>query len=128
LTLRLLADVLEKTATLEIGGRKLGGLLYADDIALMAETPEQMRRLLAVCESHSSANNYRFNPHKCETFSSAESYQLYGTFLPHCDSFKYLGIWFDSFGIDWKNHISKTFETAKESAFQGRGKNKDERI
>jgi hypothetical protein len=112
-----LADALDATATLEIGGRKVGGLFYADDIALMAETSDQMRRLLAVCESHSLANNYRFNPRKCETFSPADSYQLYGTFLPHCDSFKYLGIWFDSQGIDWNTHISKMIVRAKEAAF-----------
>jgi hypothetical protein len=39
-----LADALDATATLEIGSRKVGGLFYADDIALVAETHQQMRR------------------------------------------------------------------------------------
>jgi hypothetical protein len=111
-----LADELDAVATLEIGDRKTGGLFYADDIALMAESPEQMRRLLQVCEHHSMVNNYRFNPRKCETFADDGMYQLYGIVIPSTRSFKYLGIWFNKEGIDWPTHIRAIIAKAREAS------------
>lgn len=43
----------------------LAGLMYCDDIVLMANTKEELEQLVAICEEHSIKWNYRFNPKKC---------------------------------------------------------------
>ena len=111
-----LADAVDAAATFEIDGRRTGGLFYADDIALMAESEEQMKVLLQVCERYSIANNFRFNPKKCETFSAEGTFQLYGQDMPHTDVFKYLGIFFEKTGINWTMHVSKMVDKALAAA------------
>lgn len=46
-------------------------LAYADDLALIAETPEGMRRLLAAVEREAKTVGLRFNPAKCATLHVA---------------------------------------------------------
>ncbi|XP_072758320.1 uncharacterized protein [Anoplolepis gracilipes] len=62
--LRAVTDV---DAGFDLLGYRFNTFAYADDIALVAETPEGMRRLLAVAELEASSVGLRFNPAKCAT-------------------------------------------------------------
>jgi hypothetical protein len=110
-----LADESYSAPTFESGGRKTDGLFYVNDIAVIAETPELMRRLLDSCERHLIAKNHRFNTRKCETFSPEGTYQLYGTNMPSTTRFKYLGTYFSQEGIDWLLHIRTMITRAREA-------------
>ncbi|CAB3261608.1 unnamed protein product [Arctia plantaginis] len=48
-------------------GRRYNSLFYADDGALLADSPEGMRRLLEAAESGARAVGIEFNPSKCAT-------------------------------------------------------------
>jgi len=115
-----LAEELKAASTLRLGGMPVGGLFYADDIALVAEDVETMRRLLAVCERHSLANNYRFNVGKCKTFSPDGTFLIYDQLVPSCEVFKYLGIYFDKTAVLWTRHVKEMIEKADKvcTAFQ----------
>lgn len=111
-----LADDLDAATDLTVDGRPIGGLFYADDIALIADSPAKMKRLLRVCEEHSFRNNYRFNVRKCETFAPAGTYRIYGEPVIPTDRFKYLGIHFSAKGIDWPYHIDVITKKALKTA------------
>jgi len=48
-------------------GSTWSALAYADDIALLAQTPEGMERVLASVEAEAASVGLRFNPAKCAT-------------------------------------------------------------
>lgn len=86
----------------EGAGLWLNCLLYADDVVLIG-TAETMPRLLKKAEEHSFSLGYRWNPAKCVVVNSPSFFsgdvtplKLYGTALPVAESFKYLGIPFNS--------------------------------
>ncbi|XP_070166141.1 uncharacterized protein [Polyergus mexicanus] len=62
--LRAITDV---DAGFDLLGSRFSVLAYADDIALVADTPEGMQRLLAAAEDGASSVGLRFNPAKCAT-------------------------------------------------------------
>ena len=49
----------------QIGSRRVGGLLFADDMVLIADSPHMLHRALAVMEEHAALWRYRFNVGKC---------------------------------------------------------------
>ena len=51
----------------ELNGVKWSVMAYADDIALVSDTPEGMQRLLAAVEGEALSVGLRFNPAKCAT-------------------------------------------------------------
>ena len=87
--------------------------LFADDIAIVASTPDELQKCLEVCQEHSIQNNYRFGVPKCEVFlddfKDEDSVVIYNEQLPRSKMFKYLGVWFNSNGIDER----RCFEHAK---------------
>lgn len=100
---------------------QINSLLFADDIALIAENVTDMEMLLGLCESHSHINNYRFAPTKCELIidpvtlnamsrsSLGELLQLYGTPLRISPVATYLGCKVKHNGIEFiDQHISQT--------------------
>lgn len=78
-------------------------LLYADDIVLIARSPEVMTELLLKCEQHSILNMYRFNIKKCEHVNGYKNdeteFQLYSENIEKSNIVKYLGIDFDKKGL-----------------------------
>ena len=101
-----------KAGELSLGESKLSTFMYADDMAIVADNPLQMQRLLDICEQYSIAHRFRFNPRKCEVFG-CDKLRMYGELLPTTEIFKYLGVWFRPTGIDWKAHVGKMIEKAK---------------
>src|SRR3954447_6023833 len=48
----------------EIGGRQVRLLMYADDIVLLADSPEDLQRMLDVVTAYSTQWRFRLNPKK----------------------------------------------------------------
>ena len=77
-------------------------LMYADDIAIIGDARDVHMMLLAA-EQHSNLLGYRWSPTKCEILNAnpnAEPFTLYGTEIPRCSTFRYLGLPFSSNGLD----------------------------
>lgn len=94
----------EALAALEGGGLSLPGdlcikdLLYADDAAILAETPEDLNRMLSVCQQWAEENGFEFSVEKSKamvlagpTPSPFPDILLYGQPLEWVSEFKYLG-------------------------------------
>jgi hypothetical protein len=81
--------------------------MYADDVAILIENSEQLQELIPHIVEHSIANNYRFNPRKCEIMNTSSEVHIYNIEIPHCTTFKYLGVMVDSKGIRWDLHLER---------------------
>lgn len=88
-------------------------LLYADDIALVAENPAKLQAMLNVCADLSFTNNYRFNVKKCLYMSKLpHTFTLYDQPLPKVDICTYLGLPFSLKGLHiptWMDSVRKDF-------------------
>jgi hypothetical protein len=66
----MLQPLSDELATLPRGGASLPGgltvkdLLYADDTALLAETPEDLNAMLQVCQRWAEENGFTFSVEK----------------------------------------------------------------
>lgn len=94
-------------------GDPLTSFWYADDGAVVAQTPRKLQELMAAAEQFSIERNFRFSPTKCEVMNVNGAITVYGQPLPHCSQFKYLGVWFDKNGANWKLHFSKMVDKAR---------------
>ena len=81
-----------------IAGRRLAGLLFADDIVLLAESARELHAALAVMSEHARRWRYSFNNRKCAVMvagksgSTGEQWMLSGAPVAEVDSYKYLGV------------------------------------
>ena len=85
-----------------IGTKYYGGIIYADDVAIMAPSIEALNQLLKVCEKWANDNNLEFNPAKSQAicFSSKNKRwpkdipipaYLYGKLVETCTEIQHLG-------------------------------------
>ena len=95
------------------GGDPLTSFWYADDSAIVARNPGHLQQLLDVAEDYSWEINFRFNPAKCEVMNCPSPVTLYGDPLPTCSQFKYLGVWFNEDGADWRIHFDRMIDKAR---------------
>jgi hypothetical protein len=94
-----------------IGIKNFNVLMYADDIAVVASTAEEMNRLLTMCLEHSNNNNYRFSPKKCVFLSKMKPpkpIMMGNNELERVANFCYLGIYFNFKGFDKNAQIQAT--------------------
>ena len=80
-----------------VGKFTLSALGFADDIALIADTPESLQALIDNCAEWSRTNDMSFNVSKCKilvlnTSKKGLSFRLSDTEIDLVDSVKYLGI------------------------------------
>ena len=80
------------------GDLMIKDLLYADDISLLAESPEDLNRVLAVCQEWATENGFEFSVDKSKAMVLAgldppdlPSVEMYGQPLEWVKQFKYLG-------------------------------------
>ncbi len=82
----------------KIGSRTIAGLLYADDVVLIADSIEQLHVALGVMEQHARRWRYRFNASKCVVVAmrqrkpTDEAWRLGGEAVAEQRSYKYLGV------------------------------------
>ena len=86
----------------------IASFLYADDVALVADSSEHMQQLLGECEQHALSHGYRFAATKCVriTTTSDQPVFLHGLPLPTESSFPYLGVAFGLKGIASGAHVA----------------------
>lgn len=91
----------------------INSLLFADDVVLLGSA-SSTQKLLDICQSHSFSLGYRWNPlksaiihppHTSRYAPTIPPFTLYDQQIPVVSSFKYLGVYFNSTGIDNKTMI-----------------------
>jgi hypothetical protein len=97
----------------------IAALLYADDIALVADDEAHLQALLTTCELHANWYHYKFAPKKClivsDPLQETPQVKLHGTMLKQTSSFSYLGIPFTHKGIDGTTHALSLAQNALSS-------------
>jgi hypothetical protein len=100
----MLQSLSDEIATLPCGGASLPGgltlkdLLYADDMALLAESPEDLVTMLQVCQRWANENGFTFSVEKSKVMVLAGAnpqqmpiIDMYGEALEWVKVFQYLG-------------------------------------
>ena len=114
----------------EIYGRRVPLLMYADDIVLIARDPTELANMLKVVEEY--ARRWRFDinhgksgvvvvgPRKCKQEATNHKFSVAGGVLPHCDHYKYLGIEFASSrtSAKWNTYLNRIVKKASNVANQ----------
>ena len=106
--------------SLPLGNSRVNSILYADDIALLAESPGTMQSMLDCCSQFALANHFHWGTQKCELLPSLlpvplQPLSLQNESLKVTASFKYLGIFFNERGIDTDacvDRLGKSIEKA----------------
>jgi hypothetical protein len=103
-----------------LGDRALYSLLYADDVVLLAETEEQLQRMIDVVDKFCREWRLKINLKKSKVMVVAPSgaaptqgnWQFQGHAIDLVDRYKYLGIWFTN-KLLWDQHIKLVSESSK---------------
>ena len=74
------AGLQEAKAGIKIAGRNINNLRYADDTTLMAESKEELKRLLMKVEEESEKTGLKLNIQKTKIMASSSitSWQIHG--------------------------------------------------
>ena len=103
-----LSASLQAQARGSLNSLPIAALLYADDIALIADDEDHLKSMLTICEQHASWYHYSFAPRKCLIVSdptqTIPAVKLHGEDIQRTPSFNYLGIPFTHKGIDGAAH------------------------
>lgn len=114
-----LAGRLRTKTSIKLGKHSIAGLLYADDLAVVADTAEQLTDLLQICQAFSEERRFRFAPTKCEIVAAAEvdtgQCKLYGEPLKRSTNFSYLGVTLNAHGIDATGQVMRLCAKATEA-------------
>jgi hypothetical protein len=115
-------EMLEQMNTrspVEVGETRISCLAYADDIAVIARTAEEMTEKLMVAEAYAKKHRFEFAPQKCELLTSQQGIvvKLQGTPLKQVEVFTYLGIGFTQEGIAMEKHITRMCEKATQTKY-----------
>ena len=112
----------EHTNPVTLINKPLASLWFADDSALIAQSPEDLQGLLNICSSHSVTNNYKYAPQKSAILmnkygdkDAGSRLTLYNSPIPLTQNFKYLGSFFDSDGFSPDIHIHKMINKSQVS-------------
>jgi Reverse transcriptase (RNA-dependent DNA polymerase)/Endonuclease-reverse transcriptase len=108
-----------------VGSRRLALLLFADDIALLASSEDELRKMLAAVEAYAHKWRTSFNGEKCEVMETAtkravgeesdgdrEPWTIDGAPMKDTDHVRYLGVDLQRNG-KWDHHMERL--TAKAS-------------
>ena len=97
-----------------------GALLYADDVVLLAESPDELQKMLDMMGQYAEEWKFSFNASKSKTMvvgatSGSERWRIRGEEMEEVKAFKYLGVWFDR-GMRGNVQLEKMKEKAEEWA------------
>jgi hypothetical protein len=117
----LAKELAESGAGAKFEGVALPALLYADDVVLIADAPEQLQQLIDIVDRFCRRFHMEVNLTKSEVMPVGVTsthahypYSCQGTSLKLVRKYKYLGIWFSS-DMTWTEHISQTTAKAKKA-------------
>ena len=82
----------ESEAGIEIAGRNMNNLIWADDIILMAESKEELKSLLKVKESEKAGLKLKIKKTKIMAFSPITSWQIDQEKCGNSGRFYFLGL------------------------------------
>jgi hypothetical protein len=107
--------------SLPLGNSRVNCLLYADDIALVADSVESMQILLDYCTVFAHGRQFKWGISKCEVLLSridtpSPSLMLQHKSLNVNKTIKYLGVFFDKKGIDTNACVDKLGESIDKAA------------
>ena len=78
-----------------VGASYTGAFGYADDIALVALSPQSLRKMIGICEQYAKTYSITLNPYKskllCCNVDDIPPKFLYGEMIPSVGSDKHLG-------------------------------------
>lgn len=106
-----------------IGRTKIYALKYADDIAVVAETAEELAGMIRAAERFAGENNMEINAVKTKVMifrrggrrKVEEKWHINGNQIEVVNSFKYLGFWFTTRN-SYETHIRKMAGKAQRAA------------
>ena len=94
---------------IKIEGLNVNNLMYADDIALIANSPETLHKMLKFCETHANDNAYLFNASKTKVLykgtKNTETFGIEGRSIERVKIFKYLGLNFNVCGLEKREYL-----------------------
>ena len=85
------------SVAMKLDNQVVAAITYADDVALVAETPERANTLLRIADEAAARIGQKFNKRKCEWMAIGTQYKtarihMGGQALKQVDGYKYLGI------------------------------------
>ena len=111
----------DKRLGVKMDGTWCGGLMYADNVVLMAGSSAELQEMLDIVGRYRQRWKFRFNARKSKTMavgtSGGESWSISGEVMEEVEAFKYLGIW-----LDWKNERNVQVEGMREKAEEWAGR------
>ena len=87
-------------------------LLYADDSVLLAKKQSTLIKLVQAANNLYRDNGLKLSLNKCEVINCSESIEVDGHELILADSYKYLGVLFNSDGIDYDANANHYFKNS----------------
>ena len=107
-----------------LAGRRVALLMYADDIVLLASSPDEMQAMNAVATRFAYQHRFQFNGAKCGVmvFNAntltreavrAGKWEVFGETIEVVNSYTYLGTILDGNGLSWNSHVSGAILKAK---------------
>lgn len=113
----------DRDALVDTHGAKGNCLFFADDGAIYATNLAALQRLLSICNRWAVDNHMKFAPEKCEYIGPASEEELRaanlnlgGQPIHMKESAKYLGVFFNQFGLDMVKTATLRSQKAKDVA------------
>ncbi|OMJ07819.1 hypothetical protein AYI69_g11308 [Smittium culicis] len=96
---------------------KMCTLSYAEDIIIGVSNDEDVRKLVEILKKHSKASNARLNEEKtvCVKIGNSQT-KVPFNLLPQNHCFEYLGVIFNSLGIDNVKNEEKILSSIKNTS------------
>jgi hypothetical protein len=114
-------SIRERNLGVEVMATRIGALLIADDLALVASSAAQLQEMLDVVSQCSKELRFSFNNDKSGVMifgkSEVRTWSLDGKDLNIVESYKYLGIMLDGL-LAWKPHKQRILAKATQTANQ----------
>ena len=90
------------------GDYRCGALLYADDVVLLAEAPDELQKMLDMVGQYAEEWKFSFNASKSKSMvvgatSGSERWRISGEEMEEVKAFKCLGVWLECEGMcSWR--------------------------